>query len=79
MAGHFGRFFGCGQLRSTLLDQLFKVMAVPIQLLTDTFFLGDVLLHRQVMGGRAIRLANRRDHGMLIINLAILAPVDQLA
>lgn len=38
MAGHFGRFFGCGQLRSTLLDQLFKVMAVPIQLLTDTFF-----------------------------------------
>ena len=68
----------CSQRRRALLDHGFQMVAVLVQLLSRTPLLGDVLLHREVVGGAPVRLANRRTPHVLGKYLTALAPVHHL-
>lgn len=43
-----------------------------------TFLLHDVLLYRNIVGNASVRLAERRNDGELVVNLAVLTLVDKL-
>ena len=77
--GDLGALFCFLQLRGALGHQFLEMMAVLVQFDALAFLLGDVFLYRDIVGDRAIRLADRRNDGELGILAAILAPVVKLA
>ena len=68
---------GMGQISGAFLNQLFQVRAVAFQLAVDAPDFGHVGLDRQVMRDFAIGLAHRRHDGLLFVERAILALVEQ--
>ncbi len=79
LAGRFGLLSCRDELECALLHQFFEVVAMPGELFTHAFFLGDVLFNRNVMGDASVCLAQRRNDDKLRIFSAILAPVNQLS
>ena len=75
---HFCHLFGGSKFSRSLLDQFLQVMTVVIQFFTDPLFLGDILLDRKIMRHQTIRLANRRNHDMFIIDFTGFPPVNEL-
>ncbi len=67
------------KLTGALVDQLFQMMAITIEFLTDPFAFGDIFLDHEIMSNLAIGLAHWRDIGKLDVGLAILTPVDEFA
>jgi hypothetical protein len=67
------------ELRRAFADQPLEIVAVAVQLLADAFLFGDVLLHRNVVGDAAVRLAQWRHEHEFGVFAAILALVDELA
>ena len=71
----FGLLACHAQLDSALFDLFFQQRPVLVQFITKAFFLGDILLHRHVVGHRPIRLTQGCDDGELVIFAAVLAAV----
>ena len=67
------------QFGGALGHQFLEMVTVRIELCAHALFLGNVLLHRHVMGNRAIRLAQGRNDGELDILAAVFSAVDKFA